>query len=72
MQLVSQGDQVRPRSYGLAPWCQQGQVELREIVQLGAGLLIGCGLHEAFRQLAVFAIARCQDDEVRGHGNGGS
>ena len=72
MQLVVQGDKVRAGPCCLDPWREQGQVELSEIDQFGAGVLSCGGLHEAFRQLPVFAIARRQNDEVGGHGDEGS
>ena len=67
VQLVVQGNKVRTRPCCLDPWREQGQVELGEIDQFGAGVLSCGGLHEAFRQLAVLAIARRQNDEIRGH-----
>ena len=72
VQLVMQGLEVRPRSRCLDARREQRQLEPCEVDQFGTGLLSRCGLHEAFRQLEVLAIARCQNDEIRGHGDVGS
>ena len=72
VQLVVQARQVRTWPFCLHARREQRQVELREVDQFGAGVLSRSGLHEAFRQLEVLAIARCQNDEIRGHGDDGS